>query len=54
MVKIYSTEFSKKIHISKVEKRTDGSCFFPEGSNSKSLWDNHVGVKSYAAFNAPD
>lgn len=54
MMKMYSTEFSKKIPISKVEQTTDGSCFFPQGSNSKILWDNHVIVKSYTAFKAPD
>lgn len=32
---MYSTEFSKKIAISKVEEGTHGSCFLPERSNSK-------------------
>lgn len=35
MMKMYNTEFSQKIPISKVEQGIDGSCFLPEGSNSK-------------------
>lgn len=54
MMKMYSTEFSKKIPISKAEQTTDRSCFFPEGSFSKILWDSHVTAKSYTAFRDPD
>lgn len=35
MGRMYSTEFSKKVPISKVEQVIDGNCFLPEGSNSK-------------------
>lgn len=35
MVKMYSTEFSKEVPVSKVEQGTDGSCFLSEGSDFK-------------------
>lgn len=35
MGKIYRAEFSKKVPTGKVSQVIDGSCFLPEGSNSK-------------------
>ena len=52
---MYSTEFSKKVPIGKVEQVMDGSCFLPEGSHSNPQnLEDQVTVKGYTAFKVPD